>query len=147
MADFYKLRGTDEWRRDYRVGRCRTCSGKPAYYWRADTGLRLDDVRCLHGHPLDRTSREAHGFRALPEPEAQRRARVAILRTKIQEAADVAAAWTTEEYEAQNPERAERARFMRDSYERSIEEYQKAIKRLERAASRELAALSGGSTS
>lgn len=49
----------------YRVGRCNVCHGKPAFAWKADTGLRLDDgMRCPKcRHSLDRTSREARYMR------------------------------------------------------------------------------------
>lgn len=56
--------------RNHRLGRCRSCPGRPAYAWNRRTGLTLDTARCpTCGGRLDRTSRDCHRLRALTESE------------------------------------------------------------------------------
>jgi hypothetical protein len=122
---------------EYRVGRCNNCRNRRVYVWHKDTGLRLDDVRCpVCDYTLDRTSREAHGYRMLSDEEIVAQREAAIKRTLERQAeiAGVAECWIQEiDLDPENEAHVYKCNLHADNYLRMAKEYDKTLKRLQDA--------------
>lgn len=139
MTATYPTYTSDEdFRNNFRVGRCNHCARRPSYYWPATSGLRLDDVRCPRcRHLLDRTSREAHNMRGLTYDEitAARDTAIAAVEAQVAEYEEAHAAWVAE---ADITERGSDQWFVvdlnLDRYGKLVKSARGRLARLQRAA-------------
>jgi len=120
----------------YRLGRCNSCPNRMVYVWPANSGLRLDDVRCPRCKGLlDRTSRDAHLMRHLSDEEVSymRQDAVDRMHATILEYRDAAQAWE-DEMTLYDPDSGDyfRCELNANRYNEGVGTFKKALARLEK---------------